>query len=82
MHLDNLLVSLYRFCIGGDPTGTGRGGTSIYGDRFADEIVRSRTGRVLFLHLHAAESRAAVCGRRDISNGKQRYALLTLCDCL
>ncbi|KAI0487588.1 cyclophilin type peptidyl-prolyl cis-trans isomerase [Xylaria cf. heliscus] len=23
---------------GGDPTGTGRGGTSIYGDRFADEI--------------------------------------------
>lgn len=22
----------------GDPTGTGRGGTSIYGDRFADEI--------------------------------------------
>lgn len=24
---------------GGDPTGTGRGGTSIYGDRFEDEIV-------------------------------------------
>uniref|UniRef100_A0AC34QHN4 Peptidyl-prolyl cis-trans isomerase n=2 Tax=Panagrolaimus sp. JU765 TaxID=591449 RepID=A0AC34QHN4_9BILA len=23
---------------GGDPSGTGRGGTSIYGDRFADEI--------------------------------------------
>lgn len=23
---------------GGDPTGTGRGGTSIYGERFADEI--------------------------------------------
>lgn len=23
---------------GGDPTGTGRGGSSIYGDRFADEI--------------------------------------------
>ncbi|EPQ26489.1 uncharacterized protein PFL1_05811 [Pseudozyma flocculosa PF-1] len=23
---------------GGDPTGTGRGGTSIYGDKFADEI--------------------------------------------
>ncbi|BGO97843.1 putative Peptidyl-prolyl cis-trans isomerase C, mitochondrial (putative) [Rhodotorula toruloides] len=23
---------------GGDPTGTGRGGTSIYGDRFEDEI--------------------------------------------
>ena len=23
---------------GGDPTGTGRGGTSVYGDRFADEI--------------------------------------------
>ncbi|KAK5976362.1 Peptidyl-prolyl cis-trans isomerase, partial [Trichostrongylus colubriformis] len=23
---------------GGDPTGTGRGGASIYGDRFADEI--------------------------------------------
>ncbi|KAK7718735.1 Peptidyl-prolyl cis-trans isomerase-like 1 [Diaporthe eres] len=25
---------------GGDPTGTGRGGTSIYGDKFADEIAR------------------------------------------
>lgn len=24
--------------LGGDPTGTGRGGTSIYGERFADEI--------------------------------------------
>jgi hypothetical protein len=23
---------------GGDPTGTGRGGTSIYGDKFADEF--------------------------------------------
>jgi peptidyl-prolyl cis-trans isomerase-like 1 len=23
---------------GGDPTGTGRGGTSIYGDKFEDEI--------------------------------------------
>jgi peptidyl-prolyl cis-trans isomerase-like 1 len=23
---------------GGDPTGTGRGGTSIYGEKFADEI--------------------------------------------
>jgi peptidyl-prolyl cis-trans isomerase-like 1 len=23
---------------GGDPSGTGRGGTSIYGDKFADEI--------------------------------------------
>lgn len=23
---------------GGDPTGTGRGGTSIYGDKFADEL--------------------------------------------
>lgn len=23
---------------GGDPTGTGRGGTSIYGQTFADEI--------------------------------------------
>jgi peptidyl-prolyl cis-trans isomerase-like 1 len=26
---------------GGDPTGTGRGGTSIYGDRFEDEITRN-----------------------------------------
>jgi len=25
----------------GDPTGTGRGGTSIYGDKFADEITKS-----------------------------------------
>jgi peptidyl-prolyl cis-trans isomerase-like 1 len=23
---------------GGDPTGTGRGGTSIYGEKFADEL--------------------------------------------
>lgn len=26
---------------GGDPTGTGRGGKSIYGDKFEDEIVSS-----------------------------------------
>ena len=25
---------------GGDPTGTGRGGESIYGDKFEDEITR------------------------------------------
>lgn len=27
-------------CQGGDPTGTGRGGESIYGGKFADEITR------------------------------------------
>lgn len=27
---------------GGDPTGTGRGGESIYGEKFADEITRVR----------------------------------------
>jgi peptidyl-prolyl cis-trans isomerase-like 1 len=26
---------------GGDPTGTGRGGASIYGDKFEDEISKS-----------------------------------------
>ena len=45
--IELLLVSLFvcsrhslsDFMIqGGDPTGTGRGGASIYGDRFADEI--------------------------------------------
>lgn len=25
---------------GGDPTGTGRGGESMYGEKFADEITR------------------------------------------
>lgn len=27
---------------GGDPTGTGRGGESIYGEKFEDEITRAR----------------------------------------
>jgi cyclophilin family peptidyl-prolyl cis-trans isomerase len=27
---------------GGDPTGTGRGGESIYGEKFEDEITRVR----------------------------------------
>jgi hypothetical protein len=29
---------------GGDPTGTGRGGESIYGEKFEDEITRVRRG--------------------------------------
>ncbi|CAD6589941.1 MAG: heme binding [Tremellales sp. Tagirdzhanova-0007] len=31
-------VIFHRVIPGGDPTGTGRGGTSIFGDKFADEI--------------------------------------------
>ena len=36
---------------GGDPTGTGRGGESIYGEKFADEITRVR--HLLCAPLHA-----------------------------
>jgi hypothetical protein len=35
-------IGIDNLCVlqGGDPTGTGRGGRSIYGDKFEDEIVR------------------------------------------
>lgn len=44
---------------GGDPTGTGRGGTSVYGGAFEDEIVRPRAylhpaGRTLMRERHVA----------------------------
>lgn len=32
---------------GGDPTGTGRGGESIYGEKFEDEITRVRIKRFM-----------------------------------
>lgn len=39
LHCVIVLADAQGFMVqGGDPTGTGRGGTSIYGDRFADEI--------------------------------------------
>ncbi|KAI9644391.1 Peptidyl-prolyl cis-trans isomerase-like 1 [Ciborinia camelliae] len=41
-YYDNLLIHriIANFMIqSGDPTGTGRGGTSIYGDKFEDEII-------------------------------------------
>ncbi|KAF2859634.1 putative peptidyl-prolyl cis-trans isomerase ppi1 [Piedraia hortae CBS 480.64] len=43
-HYNNTIFHrvIHDFMIqGGDPTGTGQGGMSIYGDRFADEIVDS-----------------------------------------
>ena len=39
LHLRSLLRPGVQ---GGDPTGTGRGGESIYGEKFEDEITRVR----------------------------------------
>ena len=36
--MDQTFLTLPSMIQGGDPSGTGRGGTSIYGDKFADEI--------------------------------------------
>jgi len=44
---------------GGDPTGTGRGGESVYGEKFEDEITRAR-GDLLSKRLH----RLTRCRRR------------------
>jgi peptidyl-prolyl cis-trans isomerase-like 1 len=41
---------------GGDPTGTGRGGESIYGEKFEDELTRVCCGRVaLRTHVYCQD---------------------------
>lgn len=60
--------SLKRLClivlwnwIGGDPTGTGRGGQSIYGSTFEDEIIRTlkHTGAGIVSMANAGKNRLA-----------------------
>lgn len=52
---------------GGDPTGTGRGGTSIYGDKFADEI--SKELRFVGAGI------VAMANSGPNTNGASRYTL-------
>eukprot|EP00632_Arachnochrysis_sp_CCMP2950_P016080 CAMPEP_0185699834 /NCGR_PEP_ID=MMETSP1164-20130828/7154_1 /TAXON_ID=1104430 /ORGANISM="Chrysoreinhardia sp, Strain CCMP2950" /LENGTH=198 /DNA_ID=CAMNT_0028366779 /DNA_START=142 /DNA_END=738 /DNA_ORIENTATION=+ len=57
---------------GGDPTGTGRGGSSIYGGKFADEITRD------LKHVGAGVVSMANSGQRD-TNGSQFFVTLAPC---
>ena len=56
---------------GGDPTGTGRGGSSIYGGKFEDEITRAlkHTGAGILSMANAGPN----------SNGSQVHGCLALC---
>ncbi|MBI3927793.1 MAG: peptidylprolyl isomerase [Armatimonadetes bacterium] len=59
---------------GGDPTGTGRGGESIYGARFEDEIVPSLT--------HAAPGILSMANAGPNTNGSQFFITLAPTDWL
>jgi len=54
---------------GGDPTGTGRGGESVYGGKFEDEITRN------LKHTGAGVVAMANTGEKN-SNGSQFYITL------
>ena len=55
---------------GGDPTGTGRGGTSIYGSKFADEIDPTLK--------HTGAGVLSMANSGPNTNGSQLYSLLPL----
>ncbi|KAI1323272.1 peptidyl-prolyl cis-trans isomerase-like 1 [Xylariaceae sp. FL0255] len=59
---------------GGDPTGTGRGGTSIYGEKFDDEIVDKVTGKSELRHTGAGVLSMANSGPN--TNGSQFFITL------
>ena len=50
---------------GGDPTGTGRGGESIYGEKFEDEITRVRRAAASPLKRSPQPTLSTSCMRRS-----------------
>lgn len=60
---------------GGDPTGTGRGGTSIYGDKFEDEIPTTDGGSALQLK-HTGAGILSMANAGPNTNGSQFFITL------
>ncbi|KUI73245.1 Peptidyl-prolyl cis-trans isomerase-like 1 [Cytospora mali] len=60
---------------GGDPTGTGRGGTSIYGDKFADEMPKNPADGSLQLK-HTGAGILSMANAGPDTNGSQFFITL------
>lgn len=60
---------------GGDPTGTGRGGTSIYGDKFEDEIPTGPADGALQLK-HTGAGVLSMANAGPDTNGSQFFITL------
>ena len=68
-------ISYYKVCIAGDPTGTGSGGSSIWGRPFKDEI----HGRIKFNHRGQV---AMANDNRPNTNQSQFFITLGECEWL